>query len=40
MEDVTTIIADYEMLILKMLNELIQASIAVVKQFGEKYSIQ
>jgi hypothetical protein len=37
-EDVTTIIADYEMLILKMVNELIHSSIGVVKQFSEKYS--
>jgi hypothetical protein len=36
-EDVTTVIADYEMLILKTVDELIQASFAVVKEFGDKY---
>jgi len=36
-EDVTAIIAEYELLILKMVNELIQASIEVVMEFSEKY---
>ena len=36
-EDVTVIIADYEMLVLKIVDELVQASLEVVREFGEKY---
>jgi len=37
-EDVTVVIADYEMLVLKIVNELVQASLAVVQEFSEQYS--
>ena len=38
-EDVTEVIADYQTLILKIINELIDGSFAIMKEFGEKYSI-
>ena len=38
MEDVTSVLADYQTLILKVIDELIEGSFAVMKEFGEKYS--
>lgn len=38
MEDVTSVLADYQTLILKAMDELIEGSFAVMKEFGEKYS--
>jgi hypothetical protein len=37
-EDVTSVLADYQTLILKGMDELIEGSFAVMKEFGEKYS--
>ena len=37
-EDITSILADYQTLILKAVDELIEGSFAVMKEFGEKYS--
>ena len=37
-EDVTEVIADYQTLILKIINELVDGSFAVMKEFGDKYT--
>ena len=37
-EDVTDVIADYQTLILKIINELVDGSFAVMKEFGDKYT--
>ena len=39
-EDVTEVIADYHTLILKIINELVDGSFAVMKEFGDKYTKQ
>ena len=39
-EDVTEVIADYQTLILKIINELVDGSFAVMKEFGDKYTKQ
>ena len=39
-EDVTDVIAEYQTLILKIRNELIDGSFAVMKEFGDKYTKQ
>ena len=39
-EDVTEVLADYQTLILKIINELVDGSFAVMKEFGDKYSKQ
>lgn len=36
-EDVTAVLADYQTLILQMIDELIVGSFAVMRQFGDKY---
>ncbi len=37
-EDVTEVLADYQTLILKIINELVDGSFAVMKEFGDKYT--
>ncbi len=39
-EDVTEVIADYQTLILKIINELVDGSFAIMKEFGDKYTNQ
>ena len=39
-EDVTEVLADYQTLILKIINELVDGSFAVMKEFGDKYTKQ
>ena len=39
-EDVTEVLADYQTLILRIINELVDGSFAVMKEFGDKYSIK
>lgn len=39
-EDVTEVLADYQTLILRIINELIDGSFAVMKEFGDKYTKQ
>ena len=39
-EDVTEVVADYQTLILKIINELVDGSFAVMKEFGDKYTKQ
>jgi len=36
-EDVTAVLANYQTLILQIIDELIEGSFAVMKQFGDKY---
>jgi hypothetical protein len=38
MEDITSILADYQTIILRSIDDLIIGSFAVMKEFGEKYS--
>jgi hypothetical protein len=38
MEDITSILADYQTIILRSIDDLIVGSFAVMKEFGEKYS--
>ena len=37
-EDITSILADYQTIILRSIDDLIVGSFAVMKEFGEKYS--
>ena len=37
-EDVTSVLADYQTLILRIIDELVEGSFAVMKEFGDKYS--
>jgi hypothetical protein len=39
-EDVTAVLADYQSLTLKIIEELIEGSFAVMKEFTDKYSIK
>ena len=39
-EDVTEVLADYQTLILKIINELVDGSFAIMKEFGDKYAKQ
>ena len=39
-EDVTEVLADYQTLILKIINELVDGSFAIMKEFGDKYTKQ
>ena len=36
-EDVTAVLVDYQTLILQIVDELIEVSFAVMKQFGDKF---
>ena len=37
-KDLTEVLADYQTLILKIINELVDGSFAVMKEFGDKYT--
>ena len=39
-EDVTSVLADYQTLILRIIDELVDGSLAVMKEFGDKYTKQ
>ena len=39
-EDVTAVLADYQTLILKIVDELVEGSFAVMKEFTDKYAIK
>ncbi len=39
-EDVTSVLADYQTLILRIIDELVDGSFAVMKEFGDKYTKQ
>jgi hypothetical protein len=37
-EDVTSVLADYQTLILRIIDEIVNGSFAVMKEFGDKYA--
>ena len=39
-EDVTSVLADYQTLILRIIDELVDGSFAIMKEFGDKYTKQ
>jgi hypothetical protein len=39
-EDVTSVLADYQTLILRIIDELVDGSFAVMKEFGDEYTVR